>query len=75
VDVDLFVVEDVRTAPLARHAKPLREAVDPDHALGAEQEGALDGELPDGPASPHGNRVTGLDSAAGRMRRERSPAR
>ena len=34
-----------------------------DHALGPEQEGAADGELPDRAAAPDGDRVARLDVA------------
>src|SRR5918999_1294786 len=52
-----------RPSLFTRHAQPRRETVDGDHALGAEQVRALDGELTDGSAAPHGDDVAPLDLA------------
>ena len=52
------------TAPASRAScKPLRHGVDGDDAIGAEQEGAADGELPDRTAAPDRDRLAALDIA------------
>ena len=62
-DVDGFIVQRLGARPVARHGQPVGEAVDRDHAFRAEQPRALDRELPDRSAAPHGDDVTGLDAA------------
>ena len=46
-----------------RHGEALRHAVDADHLLGAEQDGAADRHLADRPGAPDRDRVGGLDVA------------
>ena len=58
VDVRLRVVDRDRAA-LRREPQAFGEAVNRDDALGAQEEGALDGEQPDGAAAPDGDRVAG----------------
>src|SRR5436190_278693 len=63
-DVTLLVVDRVgRAGAFARHPQAVREAIDGDHAFGAEQVRALDRELADRPAAPDGDDVSRLDAA------------
>jgi hypothetical protein len=62
VHVRLLVVDRLG-APLGGHVEALLEAVDGDDAPRPEQEGALDGEQPDGAAAPDGDGVARLDVA------------
>src|ERR1041385_4793517 len=48
---------------LASHLKTFWHIIDRKHALGAEQKGALDGELAHGTATPNRHGITGLDVA------------
>ena len=50
----------------ARHVEALGDAVDRDHLLRAEQHGAADRHLPDGPGAPDRDRVGRLDVALDR---------
>ena len=58
--VDLFVVDGLGAALVARHLQPVVEAVDRDHPLRAEQIGALDREQPDRSAAPDRDGVARL---------------
>ena len=62
-DVDLLVVDRLGAGLVPRHLQPVGEAVDGDHPLGAEQEGAGDRELADRAAAPDGDHVARLDVA------------
>src|ERR1051325_6825493 len=60
--VDFLVVDRLRAAFL-REAEPFGNAVDGDHAFGAEHEGAADRELSDRSAAPDGDGIAGLEVA------------
>src|SRR5919202_3931144 len=62
-DASLFVVDDLSPTLLLGHPEPLRDAVDGDNALGAEQVGALDRELPHRTAAPHCDHIARLNVA------------
>ncbi len=59
VDVDLFVVEDL-CAGTSRKIEPVREPIDRDYPLGAEEKRGLDRELPHRAGAPHGDDIAGL---------------
>ena len=63
VNVDLLVIQGLRTRTLARNAQSIGEAVDCDDLLGPEQVRALDRELSHRSAPPHSNDIAGLDAA------------
>ena len=57
-DVVVHRVERLGTS-VSRHPQPFGHRVDRDHAPGAEQKRAADGELTDRTAAPDGDRVAG----------------
>src|SRR5207248_10626182 len=63
IELHFFVVEDFRTVVLARELQALGKPIDPDHTLGPEQVGTLDGKLANRTASPHRYGIAGLDIA------------
>ena len=70
--VDVLVVQRRRPSPRWPPAPGAREAIDRDHALGAQQERALDRELPHRTASPHGDGVARLRCCSSRRPCSRS---
>ena len=61
--VRFAVVDGVGAELERREAQPLREAIDGNDALGAEEQRRGDREQPDRPAAPHRYRVAALDGA------------
>ena len=63
LDDALFQEVDGGGAAGFRHAQALRQAIDRDHLLGAQQDGAADRHLADRAAAPDRHRVGRLDVA------------
>ena len=61
--IDFFVIDRFSSGSFLRDAQPVREPIDGDDPLGAEQGGARNRELADGPAAPDRNDIPWLDVA------------